>query len=125
MTFTERERRERRLRELQLHHKRAAELACRLSDFLRSEGNLQRWFTRDELETHLGLRTEGIHPYVLDVAFGRLAYLECTTTKQNGPNGERLFRWFPWRQLRLPLGTDDLKRPPGSSGAAPNEANDD
>lgn len=123
--FFEKKRREGGLSDLQLHLRRAAELASRLSDFLGSEGNRQRWFTRDELESCLGLRTEKIHPYVLDQAFGYLALLECTTTKQDGPNGERLFRWFPWRQLRLPLGTDDLRRPPGSSGAAPNEENDD
>ncbi len=123
--YFEKRRRERRLSDLQLDLRKAAELASRLSDFLASEGNRHRWFTRDELESYLGLRTEEIHPSVLDQAFARLAYLECITTKQESPSGERLFRWFPQGQLRLPLGTDDLRRSPGSSGAAPNEANDD
>jgi len=99
MTLTQRQRR--------LLEKEADRLMPRLSDYFKSEANRCRWATKADLRRDLQLPTQGPGPDALDVALRRMVSPEDIRTRRKGLRREIHYAWFPWRQLRLPLGVPD------------------
>lgn len=84
-----------------------ARVLRQLKAFLESEENQDRWFTREELVHHLGLREEDFRLGELDAAFARLASLEGVEVRRKRVRSQSRYAWFPWEQLRLSLGMAD------------------
>lgn len=94
-------------RQIRQLKKVVARVLPQLKAFLESEESEGRWFTREELVHHLGLREEDFRLGELDAALARLADLEGVETRRKRVRGQSRYAWFPWEQLRLPLGTAD------------------
>jgi len=101
-----------------------ARVLPQLKAFLESEENQGRWFTREELVNHLGLREEDFRLGELDAAFARLAHLKGVEARRKRVKSQSRYAWFPWEQLRLPLGMTDSELWHGTPRANPDTAND-
>jgi len=90
-----------------------ARAATIMGEFLESEENRQRWFTRADLEEHLKLHGLYLEPDDLKEAFGRVLASEHMLVDQRGPGGRTRYAWFRCTQLRMPLGMTETSSRPG------------